>query len=206
MSIVCHRLGPSPPSRKVPALPRRGSPRCRASAPVAQGLTSSSRTSGAAGRLSAAQLMERVGGSSCSLLSGDVAVLSCCTDTLPVSFVSAASCSVPTRRPSAFQTPYHCRDARGCMKLAAGAPTSPHDRQRLVRGALPALGQLQTPATIPRSERLGKEFPHRWSGCPAQARTSESSWLFTVACGRWWLPSLPSRLPSGREPDLPYQV
>ena len=31
----------------------------------------------------------------------------------------------------------------------------------LVRGALPALGQLQTPATIPHGVQLGKEFPHR---------------------------------------------
>ncbi len=31
---------------------------------------------------------------------------------------------------------------------------------------------------------------------PAQARTRQSSWLFTVASGRWWLRSLPSRLPS----------
>ena len=31
----------------------------------------------------------------------------------------------------------------------------------LVRGALPALGQPKTPATIPHSHRLGKEFRHR---------------------------------------------
>ena len=31
----------------------------------------------------------------------------------------------------------------------------------LVRGALPALGLLKTPATIPRSDRPGKEFRHR---------------------------------------------
>jgi hypothetical protein len=30
-----------------------------------------------------------------------------------------------------------------------------------VRGALPALGQPKTPATIPHSDRLGKEFRHR---------------------------------------------
>jgi hypothetical protein len=46
------------------------------------------------------QLMEGVGGSSCSLLSGDVAVLSCCTG---VSLVGAARCAVPTRRSSVFQ-------------------------------------------------------------------------------------------------------
>ena len=34
------------------------------------------------------------------------------------------------------------------------------------------------------------------SGCPVQTRTCESSRLFTVAFGRWRLPSLPSRLPS----------
>ena len=33
---------------------------------------------------------------------------------------------------------------------------------------------------------------------PSSGRTCESSWLFTVASGRWWPPSLPSRLPSGR--------
>jgi hypothetical protein len=49
------------------------------------------------------QLMEGVGGSSCSLLSVDVAVLCCCTGALPVSFVGAARCAVPTRRPSVFQ-------------------------------------------------------------------------------------------------------
>ena len=47
--------------------------------------------------------MEGVGGSSCSLLSGDVAVLCCCTSALRVSFVGAARCAVPTRRPSVFQ-------------------------------------------------------------------------------------------------------
>jgi hypothetical protein len=31
----------------------------------------------------------------------------------------------------------------------------------LVRGALPALGQQKTPATIPHSHRRGKEFRHR---------------------------------------------
>ena len=31
----------------------------------------------------------------------------------------------------------------------------------LVRGALPALGQRKTPATIPRGHRRGKEFRHR---------------------------------------------
>ena len=36
----------------------------------------------------------------------------------------------------------------------------------------------------------------RCSGCPAQARMCDSSWLLMVASGRWWLPSLPSRLPS----------
>jgi hypothetical protein len=35
----------------------------------------------------------------------------------------------------------------------------PHERQRLVRAALPALGQLQPPATIPHSGQLGKKFP-----------------------------------------------
>src|SRR5262245_33489869 len=49
------------------------------------------------------QLMEGVGGSSCSLLSGDVAVFCCCTGALSVSFVGAARCAVPTRRPSVFQ-------------------------------------------------------------------------------------------------------
>src|SRR6516225_6692290 len=47
------------------------------------------------------QLTEGVDDSSCSLLSGDVAVLCCCIGALLVSFVGAARCAVPTRRPSA---------------------------------------------------------------------------------------------------------
>jgi hypothetical protein len=47
--------------------------------------------------------MVGVGGSSCSLLSGDVAVFCCCTGALHVSFFGAARCAVPTRRPSAFE-------------------------------------------------------------------------------------------------------
>ena len=39
------------------------------------------------------QLMERMGGSSCSLLSGGVAVLSCGTGALPVSFVGVVGCA-----------------------------------------------------------------------------------------------------------------
>jgi hypothetical protein len=49
------------------------------------------------------QLMEGVGGSSCSLLTGDVAVFCCCTSALRVSFVGAARCALPTCRPSASQ-------------------------------------------------------------------------------------------------------
>jgi hypothetical protein len=47
------------------------------------------------------------------------------------------------------------------MKLPAGTAADPMIANGLVRGALPAMGQLQTPATIPQSGRLGKEFPHR---------------------------------------------
>ena len=43
----------------------------------------------------------------------------------------------------------------------------------------------------------------RCSGYPAQARACESSWLSTVASGRWRLPPLPSRLPSEMPADLP---
>ena len=48
------------------------------------------------------QLMEGAGGSSRSLLSGDVAVLCCCTSALRVSFVGATRCAVLIRRPSDF--------------------------------------------------------------------------------------------------------
>ena len=44
-----------------------------------------------------------------------------------------------------------------------------------VRGALPALGQPKTPATIPHSDRLGKEFRHRsvcGAGQPAGPQVS----------------------------------
>jgi hypothetical protein len=36
----------------------------------------------------------------------------------------------------------------------------------------------------------------RCSVCPVQVRFSEGTWLSTVASGRWWPPSLPSRSPS----------
>jgi hypothetical protein len=44
-----------------------------------------------------------------------------------------------------------------------------------VRGALPALGQVKTPATVPHSDHSGKEFRHRSdcaSGQPAQPQVS----------------------------------
>jgi hypothetical protein len=64
------------------------------------------------------QLMERLGGSSCSLLSGDVAVLSCCTGALPVSFVGVVRCAVPTRRPSAFQAGHIPSWRESCERYA----------------------------------------------------------------------------------------
>ena len=49
-----------------------------------------------------------------------------------------------------------------------------------VRGALPALGQPKTPATIPHSDRLGKEFRHRSvraAGRPACTQVSRCTGL-----------------------------
>ena len=43
----------------------------------------------------------------------------------------------------------------------------------LVRGALPALGQPKTPATIPHSHRRGKEFRHRSSARTRRAGPSQ---------------------------------
>ena len=50
----------------------------------------------------------------------------------------------------------------------------------LVRGALPALGQPKTPATIPHSHRRGKEFRHRSvcaAGQPACTQVSRCTGL-----------------------------
>jgi len=63
-----------------------------------------------------------------------------------------------------------------------------------VRGALPALGQLKVPATIPHSDRLGKEFRHRLvcaAGRPDCAQVSRCIGLsgsdrkFPALTGRW---------------------
>jgi hypothetical protein len=74
----------------------------------------------------------------------------------------------------------------------------------LVRGALPALGQPKTPATIPHCHRRGKEFRHRFmlgasrrtlapsgcceSGCRGCAYTSrnlaDQGWGVLDCCGR----------------------
>jgi len=72
------------------------------------------------------QLMVGVGGSSRSLLSGDVAVFCCCTGELRVSFVGPARCAVPTCRPSAFQAG-HLPSWRGsceCYALSSVAAAS----------------------------------------------------------------------------------
>jgi hypothetical protein len=67
--------------------------------------------------------MEGVGGSSCSLLSGDVAVFCCCTGALRVSFVGAARCAVPTDRPSVFQAG-HIPGWRGSWERYALSPVA----------------------------------------------------------------------------------
>ena len=64
------------------------------------------------------QLMEGVGSRSCSLQSGDVAVLSCCTAALPVSFVGAARYAMPTCRPSVFQAGHIPSWRRSCERYA----------------------------------------------------------------------------------------
>ncbi len=77
---------------------------------------------------------------------------------------------------------------------------------RCGRGALPALGQPKTPATIPYSDRLGKEFRHRsfhTAGqpagvqiggrlrCPCVTVGDRSFRLFWHECGRSALPRWP---------------
>jgi hypothetical protein len=101
-------------------------------------------------------------------------------------------------RPSAFQTSCHCRDARGWMKLPAGKPTDPHDRQGLARGALPALGQLQTPATIPYTDRRVKEFPHRRGGLPVRVIRPKRGWMVSFVSDGGWLSTLLSPLLSAQ--------
>jgi hypothetical protein len=91
--------------------------------------------------------------------------------------------SFTTESPSAFQTSCHWRDARGWVKLPARI-TAPMIANGLVRGVLPALGQLQTPATIPHSDRLSKEFRHRRSGLPVRVIRPEHGWMFAVC--QWW--------------------
>ena len=83
--------------------------------------------------------------------------------------------SFTTESPSAFQTSCHWRDARGWVKLPARI-TAPMIANGLVRGVLPALGQLQTPATIPHSDRLSKEFRRRRSGLPVRVIRARA-WL-----------------------------
>ena len=73
------------------------------------------------------QLTQGVGGGSCLLLSGGVAVLCCCIGSTPVSLLGPARCAVRTRRPSANA---------GHMSMTARKPhgrwmpTSGHDCQR----------------------------------------------------------------------------
>jgi len=56
------------------------------------------------------------------------------------------------------------------MKLPAHIPTSPMIANRLVRGALPALGQLQTLVTIPYRHPRSREFRHREQSYHALSR------------------------------------
>ena len=68
----------------------------------------------------------------------------------------------------------------------------------LVRGVLPALGQLQTPATIPHSDRLSKEFRHRCSGLPVRVIRPEHGWMLLCVSGGGWQLTLLSRLLSAQ--------
>ena len=105
--------------------------------------------------------------------------------------------SFTTESPSAFQTSCHWRDARGWVKLPARI-TAPMIASGLVRGVLPALGQLQTPATIPHSDRLSKEFRHRRSGLPVRVIRPEHGWMLLCVSGGGWLLTLLSRLLSAQ--------
>jgi len=90
-------------------------------------------------------------------------------------------------------------DERGCGKVdnrrnanpyPSHGPSAVHMRSEL--STVPPVSFV-FPATGVSFDRL----LFRCSGYPAHAQTFESSWLFTVASDRWWLPSLPSRVPSG---------
>ena len=63
---------------------------------------------------------------------------------------------------------------------------------------LRALGQLQTPATIPHSDRLSKEFRHRRSGLPVRVIRPEHGWMLLCVSGGGWLLTLLSRLLSAQ--------
>ena len=92
------------------------------------------------------QLMEGVGGSSRSLLSGDVAVFCCCTGALRVSFVGAARCAVPTDlpffRPDISQVGADRGSVMRCrplLLLASGTPDRRHPQHvaELLASSLP---------------------------------------------------------------------
>jgi hypothetical protein len=63
-----------------------------------------------------------------------------------------------------------------------------------VRGALPALGQPKTPATIPHSDQSGKELRHRRGHIPSWGETCERPALPPIADASCRLLLLPSSL------------
>jgi hypothetical protein len=116
------------------------------------------------------QLTQGVGGSSCLLLSGGVAVLCCCTGLLSVSLLDSAKCSARARRPSVFQAAYPqvaarlasvsgVADRRGLPLVAAVAVTvavssSPVRRLSVAPGNCPHVA-----GDDPRPVRAGSCWP-----------------------------------------------
>jgi hypothetical protein len=60
----------------------------------------------------------------------------------------------------------------------------------LVRGALPALGQPKTPATIPHSHRRGKEFRHRSVCAAGQPACPQVGWCIGLSASDREFPPL----------------
>jgi hypothetical protein len=79
----------------------------------------------------------------------------------------------------------------------ARIPTSPMIANGPLRGVA-RVGPAQTPATIPHSDRLGKEFRHRSSGLPVRVIRSEHGWMLLYVRGGGWPLTFLSRLLSAQ--------
>jgi hypothetical protein len=103
-------------------------------------------------------------------------------------------------RPSAFQTSCHCRDARGWMKLPAGAPASPDDRrqacQRGVARVGPATDTCDDSTRWPNGQGVSSQAGY----IPSWRGSRECYALSPVAAVSGWLLLLLSPLLSAAGP------